>query len=269
VPDGLLDINCLTIIVKQCSDSITSKEMQMDLTFLGSSTIFWITALYIPVLIVALFTDFGPVSGVGRRIHFKFNALLTLRNLAAWATVQQAITLIFGVTQKLTQDKVWTDIATTLPMESGRFGSARLLIGGFNQGFGQVSGLSREARIAMSAQFALDMVTVLIATATVVVIAHFAYRSMPFASILPRLLKLNAVAVLVLQTLSQYVNGIARAAISHEVFGANQGNPALPQPIGLSLNFPMWQALVALGLFALAAIYAKGKLLQDDSEGLI
>ena len=241
----------------------------MDLTFLGSSAIFWMTVLYFPVLVVVLITDVGQVNGVGRSVRFKLSALLALRNLAAFLILQQVIALAVGVIQKLTQNNIWTTIPTSVPMQSGQYGSARLVSGAFVDGFGEVSGLSQGSRLAMSGQFALDMVTIIFASATLLVIAHVAYKSMPFDSLIPKLLRLDALAVLILQTLSQYVNGVARAAISHDVFEKNVGNPALPQPIGLSLNFPMWQALVALCLFALAAIYSKGKKLQDDTEGLV
>jgi hypothetical protein len=241
----------------------------MDLTFLGSSTIFWITALYFPVLVIVLIADFGQGNGVGRRVRFKLNALLALRNLAAFSILQQGLALVVGVIQKLTQNNLWTTIPTSVPMQSGKFGNARLLSGTFTDGFGEVSGLSQGSRLALSGQFALDMITIIFASATVMVIAHVAYKSMPFDSLIPRLLRLNALAVLVLQTLSQYFSGVARAAISHDVFENNKVNPELPQPIGLSTSFPMWQALVALCLFALAAIYSKGKKLQDDTEGLV
>jgi hypothetical protein len=241
----------------------------MDLTFLGSSTNFWITALYLPVLVVVLITDVGQVIGVGRRVRFKLNALLALRNLAAFSILQQVLAMAVGVIQKLTQNTVWTTIPTSVPMQSGKFGSATLLSGAFSDGFGEVSGLSQGSRLAMSGQFTLDMVTIIFASATVMVIAHVAYKSMPFDSLIPRLLRLNALAILVLQTLSQYLGGVARASISHDVLENNTLNPDLPQPIGLSTSFPMWQALVALCLFALAAIYSKGKKLQDDTAGLV
>lgn len=242
----------------------------MDLTFLGSTTIYWITALYLPTLPVILFVKIGRNSGSGRiRLALSFNPLRILRNLAAWALIQVTASLVIGSYQKLNQEVLSVAIPAMINVSPGKQGSATLVSAGVNEVFGQVEGLSLAARWSLVGIHVVDLVTVIIATCGVIAISHSAYRGKPFAAMIPVFLKVMAWVILILQTLSQYLSGISGAFVSFEVFGDNNGKEGLPHPLGSIMNFPMWQLLAAVALYALAAIFSRGKVLQSDSDGLV
>ncbi len=242
----------------------------MDLTFLGSTTVYWISALYFPTLLAILFlkVDRSKVSG-RPRISLSFSPLRILRNLAGWALVQEVTSLVVGIFQKFNQDVISVSIPALIDVPGGKQGSATLVSAGVNEIFGLVEHLSPSARWSLVGIHVVDLITVIVATCGVIAISHSAYLGKPFVPMIPKFLKVMAWVILILQTLSQYLSGISGALVSFEVFGNNNGKEGFPQPMGPILNFPMWQLLVAVALYALAAIFSRGKVLQSDSEGLV
>jgi len=131
-----------------------------------------------------------------------------------------------------------------------------------------VSGLSWQARELLAGKFAADSLTWLAFELTVFLIARAAYAGTPFQVGLVKALRWDAVIVLVLQTLSQYLEGMLQGQIGQELFAVNANDLSLPQA-GQSFNFPMWQLGVALLLLVVANIFDKGSQLTRDTDGLV
>jgi hypothetical protein len=183
--------------------------------------------------------------------------------------VQEVASLVVGSFQKLSLEVLSVSIPAFIDVPAGKQGSATLVSAGVNQVFGLVEGLSLNARLSLVGTHAVDLITVIIATSGVAAISNSAYLGKPFAAMIPTFLKIMAWVILILQTLSQYLSGVSGAQVSFEVFGNNNGKEGFPHPMGPIMNFPMWQLLVAVALYALAAIFSRGKALQTDSEGLV
>lgn len=241
----------------------------MDLTFLGNGGTAILSYLLL-LLPLSMILDVQWGRGVRFSVRFKLNSLLAVRNLAVTVATITAMAIVVGAIQRLGDNRSAFEVSfiQELAQQAGH-SSAKLAGGTINSAMAWVSNLSDYAKQLLAAKFAVDQLTWLAFELTVFFIARAAYAGKPFGSTVVKMLRWDAAAVLLLQTLSQYLDGVERSQISQELFAVNLGHPELPQAIGQSFNFPMWQIGAALLLLMVANIFARGTQLARDTEGLV
>lgn len=236
----------------------------MDITFMGA---------FAPYFTLALFA--GCYLGLSLRRksspNFKwvlnsagFTRLVALSNI-----VLGVLAIVGGVVQRMTNRVlgVTAKFYQTMPTGSPK-NTARVLSGNMSQGYVLAEGLSFQARIYLSIEFAANLTLWMAVAAIVYQLATSVVDRRGFLGSLPTGLKALAILIVITQTLSQYFGSLADSTVGKELFGANEFLADVPHAFG-GMNLPLWQLFAAAAIWMLAHVFQSAARLQKDNSGLI
>lgn len=225
----------------------------------------YMSGLFVVVYLVLKPRKNGLLSGFG----YIFTAAGVTRVTSATVIFQAAIAIIGGVWQRMSDSPIPLTAKFSLPLpENPNGNSAKMLSGWADKGFVLAQGISEQARIYLSIEFAANTLVWVAVSWVVYRIATAVMKGEGFLGSMPVDLRVLALVLLVTQTLSQYFGSRADSQVSHELFGANVILPNLPQAYNV-LNLPLWQIFAATAIWVFAKVIENGVQLQRDNAGLI
>jgi hypothetical protein len=237
----------------------------VDITFMGQFAGFYMFGLFVVVYLVFKPRAKGLFSGFG----YIFTPAGATRVTASTVMVQSAVAIVGGVWQRLTDSpmRVTARFSLDLPQSAGT-NDARILSGFADKGFVIANGISEQARLYLSIEFAANTLVWVAVSWVVYRIATAVMKGEGFLGSMPRDLRVLALVILVTQTLSQYFGSRADSQVSTELFGANDWASNLPHAYNV-MSLPLWQVFAATAIWVFAKLIENGVQLQRDNAGLI
>jgi hypothetical protein len=226
--------------------------------------------LYILGVFVGCYLWFVPrAAGVPRRFLYIITPAGLTRVVAATTVIQAGLSIIGGVWQRMTNATLLLNAKFYMDLpQSSKANLAKVVSGSAHEAYVAATGISQQARIYLSIEFAAN-------TLVYVAVAWVAYRiatavmlQRGFLKSMTKDLHVLALVILITQTLSQYFGSRADTQVGHELFGANDWAANVPHAFG-AMNLPFWQLFVAAAIWVFASLMSKGVQLQRDTAGLV
>ena len=227
-------------------------------------------SLYIAAVTLACYLWFVPRGeGVVRRFAYVFSAAGLTRVVAATIVIEAGLSIVGGVVQRMTNPVLLLNAKFYMDLpDSAKSNSARILSGTAHEAYVVAAGVSQQARIYLSVEFAAN-------TLLYVAVALVAYRiatavmlDRGFLGSMAKDLKALALVVVITQTLSHYFGSRADSLVSHELFGTNDWSAVVPHSYS-AMNLPLWQLFAAAAIWVFARLIGRGVELQRDTAGLV